>query len=109
MAMLSRMIDSDALTGVTTQGVNGVAAVPSEAVAATGHVQPTQVKVYVSAKAYVAWGGSATADATPPAAKAIQQAATEEVYTFDAADPVYTHLWVYSLSGTLDADVSWFG
>ena len=75
----------------------------------TGEDDPTQVKVYVSAKAYVAFGDSNTADTTPPAAKAIQQAETEEVYTFDADDPEYTHLWVYSLSSTLDADVSWFG
>lgn len=107
MALLSRPVDSDELTGVTTQGVNGVAAIPSAADAP--FIQPTQVKVYVSAKAYVAFGNSGTASTTPPARKAIQQAGTEEVYVFDEDDPEWTHLWIYSLTSTLSADVSWFG
>ena len=106
--LVSRPCGSTALTGVTTQGVNGVVAIPDSST--TPFIAPTQVKIYVSAKAYVAFGDGATADTSPPARKVIQQAATEEVYVLTGiVDDLLDHVWIYSLSSTIDADVSFFG
>lgn len=108
MSLVSRPCGSTALTGVTTQGANGVVAIPTEAT--TPFIAPTQVKIYVSAKAYIAFGDDDSAETTPPARKVIQQAATEEVYTLTGiVDDGLDYIWVYSLSSTLDADVSFFG
>jgi len=107
MTLVSRPISSSALTGVTTQGVNGVVLIPTGALAP--FYPATQVKVYVSAKAYVGLGSSDTA-ATTPANVVIQQAATEEVYVLTGIeDGAQDYIWIYSLTSTLDADVSFFG
>jgi hypothetical protein len=108
MSLVSRPCGSTALTGVTTAGANGTVAIPTEAT--TPFIAPTQVKIYVSAKAYIAFGDTSTADTTPPASKVIQQAATEEVYTLTGiVDPALDYIWVYSLTSTISADVSFFG
>jgi hypothetical protein len=108
MTLVSRPVGKSALTGVTTQGVNGTVVIPTEA--DFPYIAPTQVKIYVSAKAYVALGDSSTADTTVPDNAVIQQAQTEEVYTLTGiADVEFDYLWVYSVSSTIDADVSFFG
>jgi hypothetical protein len=108
MTLVSRPISSEALTGITTQGVNGVVLIPTGA--AFPFIAPTQVKIYVSAKAYIALGDSSTADTTVPDNAVIQQATTEEVYTLTGiADVEFDYIWIYSVSSTIDADVSFFG
>ena len=110
MSLVSRPCGTPSeLTGITTAGVGGAVAFPTAA--AWPHIEPTQVKVYVSAKAYVCFGDDTSPDGTPPAGQcAVQQAATEEVYTLTGiVDAGLDHLWIYAKAATIDADVSWFG
>ena len=71
----------------------------------------THVKVYCSAKCYVGFNNDNTPDATVANRdRAVQQAATEEVYTRAArrgADLPY--VVVSAASGTVAADISYFG
>jgi D-alanyl-D-alanine carboxypeptidase len=70
----------------------------------------TQVKVYVSALAFVGFGP----DDSPPTAAATntvyQEGATEVVYTWQHfADAEIDFLYVYAASGTVTVRVSFFG
>lgn len=109
MTMPSRPVGTPSeLTGITTAGVGGAAAIPTSD--ADPFIAPTQVKVYVSAKAYVCMGDSDTPSGTKPTRCAVQQATTEEVYTLTGiVDDGLDYVWIYAKASTIDADVSFFG
>lgn len=108
MQLVSRPCGYAELTGITTAGVNGATAIPTEAT--TPFIAPTQVSVYVSAKAYVCLGDSDTPDGTPPARCAVQQATTEKTYVLTGlVDSGFDYVWVYAKSSTITADISFFG
>lgn len=108
MAEITRPCGNVSLAGITVAGVNGAALIPLSS--ADPFIQPTSVKIYVSGKAYVAAGDSATPSTTPPDGAAIQQASTEVVYALGPeGDPLQDYLWIYSDTGTIAADVSFFG
>lgn len=71
--------------------------------------QVSQVKVKVSADAYVGIGSAAT----PPAASASNStyldAGEQEIWSLDMYADRSAYVYVYAVSGTLTAKVSWYG
>lgn len=69
----------------------------------------TQVKVYCSAKCYVAFGNDASPGAVADWDRAVQQIG-EEVYTRAARrGQALPYVWVAAKTGTTDVDISYFG
>jgi len=71
----------------------------------------TQIKIYCSAKCYVSFNNDASPDATVANRdRAVQQAATEEVYTRAAhRGQGLPYVVVAAASGTIAVDISYFG
>jgi hypothetical protein len=70
----------------------------------------TQIKIYCSAKCYVSFNNDATPAAVADRDRAVQQAATEEVYVRAARrGQSLPYVVVAAASGTVAADISYFG
>ena len=73
-------------------------------------IEATYVKVWCSAKCYVAFGVGTTPSAVADWDRAVQQIGETEVYTRSKIrDATRTHVWVAAKSGTTDVDISYFG
>lgn len=99
--MRSKPIARDDAAAVDTDG--SAFAIPTT-------VAARLVKIYVSARAFIGLGG----DDSPPAATedntTHQEAATEVVYTLDGHTTLDgSHVYVYAVTGTLTARVSFYG
>jgi hypothetical protein len=108
-------IGAPVLGTVADPGGNAVATTGRDFLIPTAH-PVAQVKVAVTAKAYVAFGHDANVPADPadwpdePGTDgyAVQQIG-EEVYTRAARrGQTLTHVWIAAVSGTTDVDVSYF-
>lgn len=91
-------------TGITTTG--SAFLIPT---GSNGEIV-VQIKVSCTAKCYIAFGNDGTPDAVADWNRAVQQAATEEVYTRAARrGQALPYVWIAAKTGTTDADVSYFG
>ncbi len=73
-------------------------------------VPVTQIKVFCSAKCYVAFDEDATVGAVTDWDRAVQQAATEVVYVRAARrGQALPYIKIAAVSGTVAADISFFG